>query len=94
MSRPLQVYLEDDELERLERWTQARGWTKSRAVRTAIRALVRAPAEDPLLELAGSIDGLPADASVNFDRYLDETFVCERSPSYGRARRSRSRIRR
>ena len=32
------------------------------------------PREDPILELSGDIDGLPADLSENFDRYLNETY--------------------
>ncbi len=93
MSRPLQVYLDETDIERLEKWSRARGWTKSQAVRTAIRALVQPRAEDPLLELSGSIDGLPADLAENFDRYLNETYVAEASPPYGR-RKARSRLRR
>ena len=78
MARPLQVYLDDADLARLEAWARARGWTKSRAVRAAVRALTRPPATDPLLELSGMIDGLPADVSEHFDRYLAETFICSR----------------
>ena len=33
------------------------------------------PTDDPLLGLSGDIDGLPADLSASFERYLDETFV-------------------
>ena len=95
MARPLQVYLDDDDLRRLEAWARRRGWTKSQAVRVAIRALTRPPAEDPLLELSGDLDGLPEDVSENFDRYLNETFVAE-PPARYRARRrgSRSAVRR
>jgi hypothetical protein len=63
MSRPLQVYLEEDDLARLEAWARARRWTKSQAIRAAVRALTRRPADDPLLELSGDIDGLPPDLS-------------------------------
>jgi len=35
--------------------------------------------DDPLLELSGDIEGLPADLSKNFHRYLDET-SSSRSP--------------
>ena len=49
MARPLQVYLDDKDLERLEAWARERGWTKSQAIRVAIRALTRKPADDPLL---------------------------------------------
>lgn len=77
MTKPIQVYLDEDDLERLEAFARGRGWTKSQAIRVAIRALTRRPADDPLLELAGDIDGLPADLSEHFDRYLNETFVAE-----------------
>jgi hypothetical protein len=86
----MQVYLDDLDLERLEAWARQRGWTKSQAVRVAVRALTRAPAEDPILELSGMLDGLPEDVSVNFDRYLDETYVAERPAPY-RTRRRRTR---
>lgn len=89
MTRPLQVYLDEDDLSRLEAWARERHWTKSQAIRAAVRALTRRPAEDPLLELSGDIDGLPADLSANFQRYLDETFVAEPPAPY-RARRRRS----
>ncbi len=95
MARPLQVYLEEQDLERLEAWARERGWTKSQAIRAAVRALTRRPAEDPLLELSGDIDGLPADLSEHFDRYLAETFVAEpRAPYRARRRRSRPAVRR
>lgn len=90
MPKPLQVYLDDDDLMRLEAFAREHGWTKSQTVRAAIRALTRRPAEDPLLELSGDVDGLPADLSENFDRYVNETFVAEPSPRY-RASRRRSR---
>jgi Ribbon-helix-helix protein, copG family len=89
MARPLQVYLDDKDLERLETWARERGWTKSQAIRAAVRALTRKPVDDPLLGLSGDIDGLPADLSANFQRYLDETFVAE-SPAQYRTSRRRS----
>jgi hypothetical protein len=89
MVKPLQVYLDEEDLSRLEAWARRRRWTKSQAVRAAIRALTRRPAEDPLLELSGDIDGLPADLSANVQRYLDETFVAE-PPAPHRARRRRA----
>ena len=95
MSRPLQVYLDDDDLERLDAWARERGWTKSQAIRVAVRALTRRPAEDPLLELSGDIDGLPPDLSESFDRHLNTTFVAEPPAPYRTARRrSRTALRR
>ena len=90
MSRPLQVYLDERDLEQLEAWARARGWTKSQAIRAAVRALTRRPAKDPILELSGDIDGLPPDLSTNFKRYLNETYVAE-PPAPVRASRRRSR---
>jgi len=95
MTRPLQVYLDERDLEQLEAWARGRGWTKSQAIRVAVRALTRRPAEDPLLELSGDIDGLPSDLSEHFDRHLNETFVAEpRAPYRARRRRSRTSVRR
>lgn len=90
MTKPLQVYLDDDDLQRLEAFARERGWTKSQTVRAALRALTRPRAEDPLLELSGDIDGLPADLAENFDRYLDETFIAEPQAPY-RVRRKQAR---
>ena len=95
--KPLQVYVDDADLARLETWSQRRGMTKSQAIRAAIRALTH-PAEekDPLLSLSGMVhDRLPADVSEQFDRYLQETFVAEASASYTKRRRAgRARPRR
>jgi hypothetical protein len=90
MARPVQVYLDEQDLRRLDAWARERGWTKSQAVRAAIRALTRQAAEDPVLELSGTLDGLPEDLSESFDRYLNETFVAAPSAPY-RARRRRTR---
>ena len=95
MPRPLQVYLDGEDLSRLEAWVRKRGWTKSQAVRVAIRALTRSATDDPLLELSGDIDGLPVDLSRSFDRYVNETFVAEPlAPYRARRRRSPSTVRR
>ena len=95
MPRPIQVYLDETELSRLEEWARKRGWTKSRAIRLAIRALVRPAADDPILELSGMFEGLPSDTSEHFDRYLAETYVAEHAPAYGTRRpRNKSRLRR
>jgi Ribbon-helix-helix protein, copG family len=89
MAKPLQVYLEKADLERLEAFARERGWTKSQAVRVAVRALTRGAGGHPLLELSGDIDGLPPDMSRQFDRYLNETFVAEPRATY-RARRRKT----
>ncbi len=95
MNRPLQVYLDARDLKRLEAWTRERGWTKSQAIRAAVRALTRPAGEDPLLALSGTIDGLPPDCSEQFDRYLQEAFVAEKSARpRGRTRHVRSAVRR
>lgn len=95
MPKPLQVYLDEDDLMRLEAFARARGWTKSQTIRAAIRALTRRSGEDPVLELSGDVDGLPPDLSENFSRYLNETFVAEPSPTYRTRRRgSRKAVRR
>jgi hypothetical protein len=86
MSKPLQVYLDERDLKDLGAWAKARGWTKSQAIRAAVRALVR-PEEDPILSLSGIATGLPPDASVNFNKYFAETFVAERSAPYRTKRR-------
>ncbi len=88
MRRPVQVYLEDADHARLERWARDRGWTKSRAIRLAVRTLTRPAAGDPVLELSGMFEGLPPDLSENFDRYLSQTYVAEDAPTY-RTRRDR-----
>lgn len=95
MPRPIQVYLDDADLERLERWAAERGWTKSRAIRLAVRTLTRPASSDPILELSGMFEGLPADLSENFDRHLNQTYVAENAPAYGiRRSRAKSRLRR
>ncbi len=75
MMKPLQVYVEEGDLARLGRWAKDRGWTKSQAVRAALRALLASGETDSLLSASGMIDGLPPDASERFDQYLEETFV-------------------
>jgi hypothetical protein len=87
MSKPLQVYLDEADLERLEVWARKRGWTKSQVVRAAIRALTRPASEDPVLDLSGDLDGLPEDLSARFDHYLNETYVAERPAPYRPRRR-------
>ena len=93
MRRPLQIYLEAAELARLDAWAQERGWTKSQAVRAAVRALTRPAADDPVLALSGMVlEGLPADASEQFDRHLRQTFVGEDAPRYRKRARARKSI--
>jgi hypothetical protein len=59
--------MNDRELELLDSWARKRGWTKSHAVRMAIRALTKAGEEDLLLRSSGMIEGLPDDLSVRID---------------------------
>ena len=94
--KPLQVYVEDEELEQFAKWARARRMTKSQAIRAAIRALVHAADAEPLLALSGMVhDRLPPDCSERFDHYMQETFVAEPPASYARSsRRTRSRSRR
>jgi len=90
MTRPLQVYLEEEELAKLEAFARERGWTKSQAVRLAVRALTRQRATDALLELSGDIDGLSPDLSEQFDRSLSETYIAEPRAQYRTGRRTRT----
>jgi len=90
MNKPLQVYLDERDLKDLDAWVKARGWTKSHAIRTAVRALVRPEEDDPILSLSGILPGLPPDVSENFNKYFAETFVTEPAAPY-RARRRRPR---
>jgi hypothetical protein len=90
MTRPLQIYLDEHEFQVLDAWARERGWTKSQAVRTAIRALTRARDEDPLLRACGMIEGLPEDLSERIDDHLEATFVAEKAVAACRKpRRSR-----
>ncbi len=94
MTKPLQVYMDEQDLERLEDWARKRNSTKSQAVRAAIRALTSEREEDPLLRASGMIDGLPTDLSARIDEYLQENFVAEkRGPYRRRPRRPGSRVR-
>ena len=95
MSKPLQVYLDEQDLHRLDAWARARGWTKSQTIRAAVRALVRTGDDEPLLAASGMIDGLPPDLGARFDEYLGATFVAERAPRYrGKSTTKRQRTRR
>jgi hypothetical protein len=92
--KPIQVYLADDEVRRLDAWAQKRGWTKSDAVRAAVRALTASDDGDTLLGLSGMVyDRLPEDVSERFDQYLQETYIAEKPSSYRRAH-STKRVRR
>lgn len=79
MERPLQVILEDRDYHDLSAWARERGWTKSQAVRVAIRALTRKHDSHSLLAASGFIDGLPRDLSERFDKYIKETYVVAKS---------------
>jgi hypothetical protein len=95
MARPIQVYLDEQDMVALEGWSRQRGWNKSQAIRAAVRALTRPEGTDPLLAARGIIDGLPRDLSARFDQHLEETYVAKR-PGAGRPARRRSppRVRR
>lgn len=86
--KPLQVYLDDAEMARLDEWARARGWTKSQAIRAAVRALTRRAESDPVLTISGMVqDGLPLDSAAQFDRHLQATFVAEAPTPYAKRRR-------
>jgi hypothetical protein len=89
--KPLQVYMDEDDLARLDAWSRRHGMNKSQAIRAAVRAITRVADEDPLLGLSGSIQGLPQDASARIDDYLQETFVAHppqpKHPAKARLRR-------
>jgi hypothetical protein len=42
-----------------------------------VRGRARKPSDDPLLELSGDLQSLPADLSAAFDRHLVKTFETE-----------------
>jgi hypothetical protein len=91
MRYPLQIYLDEADLQRLDRWANDRGWTKTQAIRVAVRILTKADDEDPILSASGMIDELPEDLSEKFDRYLQETYVAEKGAHYGKKRKSNLR---
>jgi hypothetical protein len=94
MARPIQVYLGDLDLERLDTFAKRHGWTKSHAVREAIRLAARNDGDDPLLDLVGLFDG-PRDLSTNHDHYLNEAFIADKQAKpQARRRRSRATVRR
>ena len=84
--KPLQVLVAEDELERLERWSKGRGWTKSQTIRFAIRALT---GDKGILSASGMIEGLPQDLSENIDAYLAEAHVTPPRRRGARAKRLR-----
>ena len=89
MMKPLQIYMDERELQLLDVWARARGWTKSHAIRMAVRALTRIGEKDPLIKASGMIEGLPADLSERIDEYLGETFIAEKTASKYARRRNR-----
>jgi hypothetical protein len=90
MRRRVQVSLNSFERERLDVWAKAHGWTKSQAVRQAIRLATKRPTDDPILDLIGAFDGFPADASTRVDHYLNQADLAERR---AKARKQRERSR-
>ena len=49
--------------------------TKTKMRRTTGRGRTRRQRTDPVLELSGDIDGLPADLSANLKGYLARTYA-------------------
>jgi hypothetical protein len=95
MERPIQVYLSDHDRERLEAWAKQHGWTKSQAVRQAIRLATKSATQDPILDLVGVFDGWPSDVSSRVDHYLNQADLAERkTKSPKRPARSRAAVRR
>ena len=93
MKKPLQVFVEEEDLDRLDEWTRARGWTKADAIRAAIRSLTQSTHDDPLLSASGMIQGLPRDCSTQLERYLEESFRAK-TLVRRRGRRARKALRR
>jgi len=89
MSKPLQIYMNEHELALFDAWAKERGWTKSHAVRIAIRAMTQDRDEDPLFRACGMIEGLPEDLSERIDDYLEESFVAEKAAARYQRRRRR-----
>ena len=85
MRTRVQLYLDEDDLACLERWSQERRCSKSEAVRIAVRLLTRETSADALLGLEGCIVAkLPSDSSENVDRYLNATYAAKTAPPYRR----------
>jgi hypothetical protein len=76
----------EDELVRLESWSQRRGWTKSQTIRFAIRAIT---SDGGIMGASGMIEGLPEDLSENLHAYLAEAHVASPKRRGGRAKRLR-----
>ena len=92
MPKPLQVFVDEDELKRLDQWSKERGWTKSQAIRVALRALTGGVDDDPLLAASGMIHGLPKNLSTQVDRALQETFIASPTPTKAK-RQAKRRVR-
>jgi hypothetical protein len=92
--KPIQVYLDAADLQCLESVSREHGWTKSEAVRIAVRGLARQPGADSLASIRGMVRGLPLDLSARFDTYLEETFDAKKAPRRSRERQTRARSRR
>ena len=80
---PVQVYLIDEDRDRLERLAQRLGLSMAETLRVALRRLAaQALAEDdPLLRLAGSLESaeVPADLSSRPDEYAVSGFPVGRA---------------
>lgn len=72
MGKRVHSRLDDEGRAALEVWSAACGWTRSQAIRHAVRAFTSGDdVDDPLLRASGMINGLPPDASERFDAYVD-----------------------
>ncbi len=91
---PLQVYVDAQDAERLAAWSREHGLTKSQAIRALIRAVTRRGPDDDLLDMSGTIHGLPRDLSERIDRHLEETYRAEAPRAATRRRRPVARVRR
>ena len=71
--RPFQVYLDNRDRSLLDRLARRLGLSRAETVRAAVRrwALEIAGADDPMLQLIGSLDdpSLPPDLSTRHDDY-------------------------
>lgn len=89
--KPVQVYLNDEDRDLLERLAERLGLSMAETLRVALRRLAaeRWAEDDPLLALAGSLesDDVPTDLSTRHDEYAVSGYpaprVAEPGPDRG-----------